>query len=599
MIGVDLGVLGPLRVAVNERAAPIASTRHRALLATLLLDAGRPVPVERLVDALWGGDLPDNPRRALQLHVVRLRGSLSTVGAGRLIATCAEGYRLDAPPDTVDVGRFRRWVAEADRAGARADSGRQREALRRALAQWRGEPLADVPSESLQREAAPRLREQRLQALEQRIDLDLRDGRHAEVVAELLTLTAQQPVRERLWAQLMAALHATGQRSDALAAYHALRRNLSRELGIDPSDELQDRYAEILHGPIHPVGLPPVPRQLPAHVGGFAGRADALARLDALASGPPATPVAAIVGPAGIGKTALAAQWARRAADSFPDGQLWTNLRGYHSGEAVSPTQALTRFLRALGVPRWQTPSNLEDQADMYRSLVDGRRVLVVLDNAASAAQVRPLLPGGPGCFAVVTSRDQLTGLVADVGAQPLPLDLLTTAEARDLLGYRLGPAWVRADAAAVEEIVARCGRLPLALALVAARAATHAGHGPRAVADQLRTVGDLDPFHSPDAATDLRTVFSWSFHGLSGAAARLFGRLVAHPGPDITPAAAAGLADLPVARVRAPLAELAGVHLLVEHSPDRYALHDLLRAYARETPPILHLSGSISDISA
>jgi hypothetical protein len=305
--------------------------------------------------------------------------------------------------------------------------------------------------------------------------VELRRGRHAELVGELFVLTAQHPLRERLWSLLIRALNGSGRRADALDAYHTVRRQLADELGIDPSDELQRLYTRVLVGRAQPSMLPPVPRQLPLNVSAFTGRAGELARLDGLLPGRAArTVVSVITGTRGIGKTALALHWAHRMVDHFPDGQLWMNLNGHDPHMAVQHGLALQRFLRALGVPGRAIPLDVDDRIGLYRSLMDGRRMLVVLDNAVSSQQVRPLLPGAPGSIVLVTSRRRLSGLVADEGALPLGLGLLSRAEAGRLLAARLGGDRIAANSGGVDEIVRLCGGLPRTLTQVAARAATY-----------------------------------------------------------------------------------------------------------------------------
>jgi tetratricopeptide (TPR) repeat protein len=273
--------------------------------------------------------------------------------------------------------------------------------------------------------------------------------------------------------------------------------------------------------------------------------------------------------------------WAHRVRHRFPDGQLYLNLRGFHpSGAVLDPAQAIRAMLEALEVPRQRIPADLDAQAALYRSEIAGRRMLVVIDNARDAEQVRPLLPGAPGCFVLVTSRSQLTSLVAVEGAHPLTLDLLTPEEARQLLASRLGPERLAADPEATEEIITRCARLPLALAIVAARAATNPRFPLRAIADELR---GLDALADEDPSGDIRTVFSWSVATLSPATARMFRLFGLHPGPDISAPAAASLAGVAPTAGRPMLSELTRAHLIVESVPGRYALHDLLRAYAAE----------------
>lgn len=331
-----------------------------------------------------------------------------------------------------------------------------------------------------------------------------------------------------------------------------------------------------------------IPRQLPADVTGFTGRTRQLRQLDALLAGedgvPTAVVISAIAGSAGVGKTALAVHWAHRVADRFPDGQLYVNLHGFSPDLApTEPATALWGFLEALEVPAPRIPDNLDARAAFYRSVLATRRMLVVLDNARDAEQVRPLLPGARGCLTVVTSRSQLTGLVATEHAHALIVDVLSAAEARDLLARRLGADAVAADPAAAGEIIARCARLPLALAVVAARAATQAVPLSALAAELHDARSRLDAFETGDTLTNLRAVFSWSYRRLGADAARLFRLLGVHPGPDFTVAAAGGLAGIPTDHVIRLLQELTRACLVTEHLPGRFTLHDLLRAFAVE----------------
>ncbi|MFG3685507.1 BTAD domain-containing putative transcriptional regulator [Micromonospora sp. NPDC047740] len=434
---VTFGLLGPFVMLVQGRPVPVRSPKHRTLLAALLLGGGRVLPVRHLVDALWDGREPDSPRRAVQLTVVRLRALLDAAGCAGVITTSADGYRIELPTESLDLNRFRRCLDDADRAANRPDLAAEAAALRRALSLWRGEPLADVPSETLHRLHTPGLREQRLRVLERCFDSELRLGRHREVVEELFEATTAYPLRERLRAQLMTALHCDGRRADALAAYHTGRRHMAEQLGIDPGEELQRLHASILDGLRSRTSgaiLPPaVPRQLPADVSGFTGRMAELAELDAMVAGrgprePQPAPVVVVTGAAAVGKTALVQRWARLSADRFPDGQLWVDMRG-HQKNRISPGDALGRFLRALGAPDEVIPPDPDSRAGLYRTLMDGRRALVVVDHARNAEDVRPLLPGGPGSAVLVTSRDRLAGLVAANGARVLPLNKLDGGE--------------------------------------------------------------------------------------------------------------------------------------------------------------------------
>jgi tetratricopeptide (TPR) repeat protein/transcriptional regulator with XRE-family HTH domain len=332
------------------------------------------------------------------------------------------------------------------------------------------------------------------------------------------------------------------------------------------------------------------PAQLPRPLATFVGRGAELRRLTGLtrladreATSAPAAAVAVVSGPAGVGKTALATHWAHRVAQHFPDGHLYVNLRGFDAGgPAVEPAEALRGFLEALGVARATIPAAVPAQGAAYRSLLAGRRVLVVLDNARDAEQVRPLLPGGPECAVVVTSRSTLTGLVVTDGAVLIRLGLLGRNEAAQLLERRLAPGHVTIDPTALDSVLTACAGLPLALAIVAARAAERAGGCLTTIADQLAAEG-LDVLDAGDSATNLRVVLWWSYRALSPAAAELFRLLALHPGPDIAPAAAASLVGRPVADVRRSLGELIGLHLVREDWGGRVTLHDLVRAYAAE----------------
>jgi DNA-binding SARP family transcriptional activator len=599
----EFGLLGPLMVRCGETALPVPRGHQRTLLAVLLLHAGRVVPVDDIAETLWGPAPPPSAPATIRNHVKRLRQALGQAGRER-ISFRQHGYLISVGEDELDVSRFANLLASA-RAAARVGSWDQAAALvHEALSLWRGEPLADLESDALTLRERPQLAELRLQATETRIEAELWLGYHGEVLAELQRLAAGHPLREHLHALVMLALYRCGRPAEALSAYQQARAVLVEELGVEPGTELRELHQRILAAdpaldlPQHAATgravavargrAPQVPRQLPAAVADFTGRAAELAALTQIletAGGTPGTVViSAIGGMAGIGKTALALQWAHQAATRFPDGQLYVNLRGFDpAGAPVTTVEAIRAFLDALGVPPERVPPSPEAQAGLYRSLLVGRTMLIVLDNAHNEQQVRPLLPASADSLVLVTSRSQLAGLAAD-GARLLSLDVLTEPEARQLLAARLGHARADAEPEAVSEIAAVCGCLPLALAVAAARAAARPGFPLTTLAAELAdTPGRLDALDAGDPGSSVRAVFSWSIGQLSGEAARMFRLLGLHPGPDIGVRAAASLAGCARPQAQRLLRELTRGHLIAELASGRYVLHDLLRAYAAE----------------
>jgi DNA-binding SARP family transcriptional activator/tetratricopeptide (TPR) repeat protein len=588
---VEFGLLGPFEWRVANAPVTLRSPNSRTLLAALVVDPGRVVPVAELTEAIWGASQPDDPRRTLHVCLTRARASLAAAGVPDLIVSTPGGYRADIEPDAVDVTRFRRAVDRAIDEATRDDPDGGSDAMAEARRLWRGEPFTDIPSDYLHRRYGLQLTEQRLQAAEQWIDRRLATGHYADAVNELAELTAAYPLRERLWARLLTALHRSGRRSEALSSYHALRRQLADELGIEPGPELQQLYgaalrgAAVTAGQARPTGTaePVVPRQIPSDVAGFTARAPELRRLDALnewheRAEVPGTTVVVITGMAGVGKTTLAAHWARRVADHFPDGQLWLDLRGYDRRAPATPQQSIASVLRALGVPPGDMPADLDSQVGLYRSILDGRRLLLVLDNANGVDQVLPLIPGDAHAFVLVTSRNELVPVIAREGAHLVRLDPLTPAEARHMLEPRLGAERLRAEPRAVDGIIDNCYGLPLALALVAARAAVRPTFPLGAIEKQLAAAGNpLDRF------AESRAVLSWSYVALTAPAARLFRLLGLHPTADASAIAAACLFNTTPQETRPYLDELAAAHLVTEHEPDRFTVHDLLRAYAAE----------------
>jgi len=580
-------LLGPVVVRRDGAVLPVPRGSQRAVLAVLLLNAGRAVSVDELAETLWGAAPRPSAQATVRNYVKRLRRLL---GEDRIV-TAAPGYAIRADPAELDVARFEdllgaartaagsaSWQAAADRAGS-------------ALALWRGEPLADVRSDLLAMRVVPWLAELRLQATELRIDASLHLGRTAAVIAELEQLAAAHPLRERLHELLMQALCREGRRAEALAAYRRVRRVLVDELGTEPGAGLRELHRQILQadgsGGAPGAGRrkPAVPRELPGPVRPFVGREAELEALTGRLDEDGTAVISALGGTAGVGKTALAVHWAHQVASRFPDGQLYVNLRGYDPGPPVSAADALAGLLRALGVRDAELPAAMDERAARYRSLLAGRRMLVVLDNACDAEQVRPLLPGCSTCVTVVTSRDSLAGLVARDGARRLDLDLLPGAEAVGLLRALIGER-VDAEPEAAIGLAARCARLPLALRVAAERAAAEPA-APLAglvaeLADQQLDLLEV----GGDPRTAIRTVFSWSFRHLDEEAARAFRRLGLHPGLHFDAYAAAALAEVPLGHARRLLDTLARAGLIQPAGSGRYGLHDLLRAYAAEQVP-------------
>ncbi|GAA5201867.1 BTAD domain-containing putative transcriptional regulator [Rugosimonospora acidiphila] len=586
----EFRLLGPVEAVHDGRLVPLGRRQERCVLAILALEPGRLVPAQRLADLLWEEQPPLQARAAVQAMVSHLRAALrSAEPAGPQVVTRGGGYLLATGADTVDLHRFRARVTEAR---ATTSLRTRADLLSAALKLWRGPALADVADERLRARLCPDLDELHLQAREDWLEARLELGEHDEVTEPLKYQVAEHPLRERSQRLLMLALYRGGRRGEALASFREARRLLVEELGLEPGPELQGLQRAILSDDgdrAHPArtGLGQTsPAQLPGDIVPFTGRAGQLAELDSLLSGDPGSTTAVIVvaisGTAGVGKTTLAVHWAQRIRDRFPDGQLYVNLRGFDpSGSPTSRAEALRDFLDAFGVQPSQVPPGIQAQAALYRSLMAGKRVLVLLDNARDAEQVHALLPGTPGCVAVVTSRDQLSGLVATDGAHLLTLDLLTPDESRQLLARRVGANRVAAESEAVNQIVDRCAGLPLALAIVAARAASEASVPLSYLTEEMG--GSLGSLDADDVRSGLRRVFSWSYRTLSAPGARLFRLLGLHPGPDITAPAAASLAGVPAGLARSLLAELRRAHLITQRTAGRYSFHDLLRAYAAE----------------
>jgi DNA-binding SARP family transcriptional activator/tetratricopeptide (TPR) repeat protein len=600
----EFRILGPVEVWDADRSVGLGGPKARTVLAILLLQAGQVVSTDRLIDELWGEQAPRTSVNIIQGFVAQLRRSLGGHPDGGApecaLITRPPGYLLQIPPGALDLHRFEELLAEARAAMHEAAPVQAVGRLRRALSLWRGSALDGVVATPSIQTAARKLEELRVTAVEERVEADLLLGRHRELVGELQALTAALPLRERLRGQLMVALYRSERQAEALRAYRDIREVLVEELGVEPGAELQHLQRAILTAD-PALALPettrvgagrrlPVPAQLPPDVAAFVGRGRELEQLRTLLEGTDRhgpVVISAINGAAGIGKSALAIHLAHRLADRFPDGHLYANLHGATAGLApLEPLEVLGRFLRALGVDREQVPAGLDEAAALFRSQAAGRRLLVVLDDGATVDQVRPLLPAGPGCGVLATSRETLASLD---GASHLQLDVLDRAEAVALLGSLAGPARVAAESGAAEALVELCGRLPLAVRIAGARLAARPTWTVQTLLRRLATSHRrLDELAVGDQA--VRASFEVSYQGLRSVGrpgeagdARLFRLLGLLDVPDVTVPVAAVLAEQPPVTAEAALERLVDGHLMETPSAGRYRMHDLLRLFARE----------------
>ncbi|OLR89495.1 tetratricopeptide repeat protein [Actinokineospora bangkokensis] len=579
-----VGVLGPFTVTRDDVRLRAGAVKQRVLLALLALHPGERVSHAEIVDVLWGEDPPASCLGLVHTYVSRLRGTLD---AGDAIASEPGGYRLDATAEELDLLRFTELVERARATGGAAAV----DLLGRALDCWRGPVLADLPDRLRAHPTAEALAVRRREVALEHADLALALGAHTAVVRVLRALVPHDPLHEGLHARLGLALSGTGEQAEALRVLTDLRSRLDEELGVEPGQEVRAAHVRVLRAapapgppPAGPDPALPVPAQLPAESPGFVGRHDPLGKLDELAGATDSGVVPVVVsGTAGVGKTALALRWAHRARHRFPDGQLSANLRGHAAGTPLSTHQVLVRFLHALGVAPERVPADTDEAAGLYRTLLAGRRVLVLLDNAATAEQVRPLLPGAPGCLVLVTSRDRLAGLTAQDGAHQLPLDVLGPAEAAELLGRMVGTARLRREPAAAAEVAEVCGHLPLALRIAGANLAVRPQVSIADYTRELRDRGRLAGLAVPgDQSAAVRAAFDLSYAKLAPAARRLFRLLGLAPGAEVDAPATAALGGLAVPEAARLLRVLHSGNLIRETAPGRYALHDLLRDYAR-----------------
>ncbi|MEU4446791.1 tetratricopeptide repeat protein [Actinosynnema sp. NPDC050801] len=588
-------VLGPIRAWRDGTALALGPAGRKVVLGVLVLAHGKPVTRAELVDALWGQRPPPSAANVIHTHVKHLRQLLEPDRGARspstTLPTVGDGYALNLSPDAVDAFRFRSLVARADSV-SRDEPRRAADLLGQALGLWQGRPLADVQLLGAN-PGVVTLTEEHRAALARYAEVMIATGAARDVLPALVEDAAGNELDEAAHALLIRAYTAAGQRDRAFGTYDAMRRRLTEELGVGPGpeltaahlDALKDVPADSAAAPVEPPLVSPGVNQLPGDVFGFTGRQAELTELDGvLLSRRTGVPVVAVCGTAGVGKTALAVRWAHRIRSRFPDGQLYVDLRGYDPRLPVPAEDALSRLLDGLGVTGADVPVDPDQRAARYRAELADRRVLIVLDNASTVDQVRPLLPGTSTCLVLVTSRNSLAGLVALHGAHRLDLDLLPAPDSLALLDALVGER-VRREPAAAAELTEQCGRLPLALRvtaeLAASRPTSTLAELTGELADRRRRLHVLDS--GDDARAAVRTVFSWSYPQLRPEVARAFRRLGLHPGPDVTPFALAALTGSDPDASRLALEVLARNHLVQPAPGGRFFVHDLLRAYAEE----------------
>ncbi len=581
-------VLGQVEVVHNGRSVPLGAPKQRCVLAALLLEPHRVVPLERLYEAVWGPYPPAAARKAVQVYVSNLRRVLEPLAA--TIDNHGDGYRMDVALEDVDLHRFRQLAARA----AGADVAAARELLHEATRLWRGPVLAGLGDCELRDLYAPALHEECLGTYERRVVLDMEAGQSGELVPELLARSGENPLREPLHALLMKALHTSGRLGDALAVFRDLRRRTVDELGSEPGPEVFAVHQELLEtenaddvSEAPEPSAPVIPAQLPPVVSGFTGRDEISAHLaSVLTEWADGLPVVGVTGQGGVGKSALALRVAHQVRGHFVDGQLFANLRG-SSDAPAEPTDVLATFLRALGVDADRLPASVDDRASMYRTILAGRRVIVVLDDAAGATQVAPLLPGEAQCAVLVTARARL--LVLE-GAHLVDLEELTSDEAQLVLASAAGPTRVAAEPEAARAIADACGRLPLALRIAASRLARRPDEELAEFADRLSSAAVLDELSVGDVG--VRNSLALSYQQLDAEVARAFRLLAVPEVSSLSLAAVASALDLPQEDARRITDVLVDLHLLAEPAARRFRYHDLLRAYARERSAHADVSG-------
>ncbi|MFB7590347.1 BTAD domain-containing putative transcriptional regulator [Streptomyces sp. NPDC056169] len=597
-------ILGPLSLQRGQTPVPVTSPMLRRLLGLLALKHPEPSTQQEITDTLWPSGPPSSHQSLVHTYVSQVRrlleqGALRTVPPPTVVRT-PTGYLLEAARNQIDLGHFDELLTRAKRLLRSRDPAAAYESLTQALQWWRGPVLADADPVLRQHPAAVVANERRVTAVLLHADTALLLGRPEETVPVLWDMVNAEPLHEGLHARLILTLASCGEQAAALNVFNRLRDRLDEELGIAPSAEVRDAQLRVLRQqlphalrrPDRPAPPPdrtppagPLPAQLPARAGSYVGRRRQMRELDALVSPDPArrTHMVAVVGAPGVGKTALAKHWAHARREHFEDGQLFVDLRGHSPLPTMRPGDVLAQFLRALGAPPDQLPADEDEAAALYRTLLADKQMLIVLDNARDAEQVRPLIPGAQGCAVVITSRSRLAGLVASDGARQLVLDVLDPDEARQLLGSTIGESRVAAEEEAARRLVRVCGGLPLAIRIAGANLlARDAG-----IADYCAELAGDDMLSrlriEGDRRSTVRAAFDLSYRELPAAAQRMFRLLSLIPGPDVTVAGAAALTDATPAAAAGLLVSLTNAHLVRERAPGRFGLHDLLRSYGRE----------------
>lgn len=588
---IDCGLLGPMSIKVSGTPIEIRAQKVRIIVASLLLRPNSVVSIEEIVDRVWDEEVPGNVRRAIHTYVNRLRSAFGP--ASDLIQTAATGYRITLPPRSVDLERWRDHIATAREARAGADLKAEAGYLRDGLALWRGRALMDVQSSVLHLHAVPQLEEERLQVIERLNDVELELGGAGDLVGRLRRLTSEHPLREPFWHQLMLAQYRSSGQAAALQTYSTVSTHLREELGIDPGERLQELHRRILTAnpdllPVRPLAVavphPQPPFQVPPDVADFVGREELTSEICDLLSPRTGNPqIVLLTGPPGVGKTALAIHVAHALRARFPDGQLYVNLRGSSSSPRVSSQEALDRCLCALGVAANAIPVDPDERCALLRSLLIDRRALIVLDNVANAEQARPLLPGGPDCKVVVTSQNNLHGLIALDGAHRVPVDVVSPSDAVALLDRIIRGQRVAAEPRAAAELAGVCSYLPLALRIVATKLAAAPQQTIVSALRQL-TVGNRLTAMAIDGEenADVLRAFEVSFQRLEPELARLFCLLSRVPGPSFDKYAAANLTAATPEDAQRMLERLAAANLIYSHTADHYQFYDLIREYAR-----------------